>query len=216
MKRPIFYAIVALATLAAACSGSPPQDGAPDFEVSSNPSPAPTTSSSGDEQPPPPDSTADAGDGGTDEVPVKPTTAYAGTLAATAPVSFGGGGFCNYQVTMKDVSVDLALLDSGSVDSATVKNTAVEKAISCPYAPAPPNNQSFTLQAQAKNTDGSRHLVFTGAKTNGYGTVLTADLAAAAGDAGAGAYTITLTWKRTDQKAPLAWTVTAKVPLARK
>jgi hypothetical protein len=214
MKRPISYAILALATVATACSGAPPQDGAPDFEVDSHAQPAPTTSGTEEQPaPPPPDTSGD--DAGSNEVPVKPTTAYAGTLAATAPVSFGGGSYCKYEITMKNVAVDLALLDSGQVDSGTVKNTAVEKAIACPYQPAPPNNQSFTFKSQTTNADGSRHLVFAGAAGNGYGTVLTADLAAAA-DAGADGYTATLTWKRTDQKAPLAWTVTAKIPLSRK
>jgi hypothetical protein len=73
-----------------------------------------------------------------------------------------------------------------------------------------PSIQDFTLKSTAVTTKGTR-VELTGAKTNRPQTALVVDLV----ESSAG-YQATATWKRTDQQAPLAWSVTAKVSLAKK
>lgn len=136
---------------------------------------------------------------------------FAGTLATTATVPFGGGGFCKYDITLRDVAIEIELSEAGEVTRATVRDLAVERALDgCPHAPMDPSIQDFTLKSTAVTTTGTR-IELTGAKSNRPATSLVVDLA----QAGA-AYTATATWKRTDQTAPLAWSVTAKATLTTK
>jgi hypothetical protein len=152
-----------------------------------------------------------------DPVVVNPTesspssSVFAGTLATTATVPFGGGGFCKYDVTLKDVAIEVELLANGDVGRATMRDLAVEKALDgCPYAPMDPSIQDFTLKSQAVTTTGTR-IELVGAKTNRPETALVIDLV----ESGAG-YEATGTWKRTDQQGALGWSVTAKISLAKK
>ena len=141
-----------------------------------------------------------------------PEETFAGTLGTTATVPFGGSGFCKYDITLRDVAIEVAFAANGEVAGATVRDLAVEKALDgCPYGAMAPSIQDFTLKSQAVTTTGSR-VELAGAKTNRPETALVIDLVPSA----SGGYDATATWKRTDQKAPLAWSVTAKVKLAKK
>ncbi len=55
-----------------------------------------------------------------------PPTTYHAMLAQTDPVAFGGGGFCNYTITLKQLDVAIAIQPSGHVSSATVQDLNVE------------------------------------------------------------------------------------------
>lgn len=199
--------VVALATVigtslvvfAAACGGDEETKSAPPPLSTGNPPPRPT-------------SDASSGEGPRDAfvLEASPTsTKWAGTLAATETVAFGGGGYCNYKMTLKDVAIALVLQDTGDVSDATVRDLAFEEAVSCPYPPMDPSIQDFAFKGSTTTTTGVR-VELTGAKANRPETSLVVDLA----PKGA-AYEATLTWKRTDQGPPLSWTVTAKIPLAR-
>lgn len=169
---------------------------------------------------PPPRATSDSGSGSSSSGgPPRDTSVleasetaktYAGSLAASEAAAFGGGGYCNYKMTLKDITVEMVILDTGDVGNAVVRDLAVEEAVSCPYPPMDPSIQDFALKGSTTTTSGVR-VEFTGAKSNQPETSLVVDLVAQ----GAG-YDATMTWKRTDQGPPLSWTVTAKVPLARK
>jgi hypothetical protein len=143
--------------------------------------------------------------------PAETSTVFAGTLAATATVPFGGSGFCKYDVTLKDVAIEIEILPNGDVGRATVRDLVVERALDgCPYGPMDPSVQDFTLKTHAVTTTGTR-VELAGSKTNRPETALVVDLVETAAG-----YDATATWKRTDQKAPLAWSVTARAKLAKK
>lgn len=209
--------------LLAACSGAP-QDNPPDYEVSGGdtktPAPVPTTNAAEDDGPPsePPaaaESTEEA-DPQADPAPAPPsppppTKPYAGMTKAAPKASFGGSPFCRYEMTIKDIAMDVGFLESGDLVAATVKDTAVEAAIQCPHAPMAPSNQLFTFKKATKTENNGWKIEFTGDAKNRPATALVAVLAPRLDG-----YETTLTWKRTDQEGPLAWTVRGKLPLAAK
>jgi hypothetical protein len=148
-----------------------------------------------------------------DEVVVAPpqSSTFSGELAATSTVPFGGSPFCKYDITLRDVAIEIEIAPSGDVTRATVRNRGVEQALeSCPYAPMEPSAQEFTFASAVVTTTGTR-VQLTGATTNEPATALVLDLV----QSGAG-YEATATWKRTDIQAPLDWSVSATVSLARK
>lgn len=177
----------------------------------SDSAPAPPPLSTGARPTPPPD----AGSTEHDALVLTPTTptstTYTGSLAATSTVPFGGSGYCNYEMTLRDVTMEIEVLANGDVGQAIVRDLAVEKALTgCPYPPMDPSIQEFSVKSSAVTTTGTR-IEFVGAKDNHPETSLVVDLV----QAGAG-YEATPTWKRTDQGPPLSWTVSAKMNLVRK
>jgi hypothetical protein len=144
--------------------------------------------------------------------PAETSSVFAGTLATTATVPFGGGGFCKYDITLKDVAIEIEILPNGDVGRATVRDLAVERSLEgCPYGPMDPSIQDFTLKTHGVTTTGTR-IELEGSKTNRPATALVVDLVPTA----AAGYAATATWKRTDQQGALAWSVTAKATLAKK
>jgi len=209
MARSILIGCV-FASLAAACSGAPSSDGA-DYDITNapprSPAPAPTTDDPGADVTPPADPPAT-----TPPPPsAKPAVAYEGKLAATAAVPFGGGTYCKYDVTLKSIIVDLSVSDAGDFESATMHDVMNEATVgTCPYAAMAPSNQTFTSTKATKTATGF-HIEFAGGKDNRPVTSLVVDVVM-----NGASYDATATWKRTDIGAPLAWTVTAKVTLAKK
>lgn len=139
-------------------------------------------------------------------------TTYIGTLDATPTVRFGGSGtsgnFCNYDVTLKTVAIEVSALPSGEIIAASVKDTMVEASVPpCTYAPAPPSDQAYAFTTATANTAGMR-LAFKGAAANKPATSLVVDLVKKGGS-----YEAAATWHRTDQKDPLDWTVRTKITL---
>jgi hypothetical protein len=213
-------AILLVGLALSACSSRP--EVGPDYQVGSG------TPSGGSGESPPPDEgspspgnvvTEDSGPSDPDAGPGKPPPPidFTGALAATAKVPFGGSPYCNYDVTLKQVAVDVHLLASGDVADATVTDTMVEDAPGCQYPPQNPSNQSFAFASSEKIAGGVK-VTFTGAQDNKPATALVMTITTSPPDAGADAasadgYPATLTWNRTDQPAPLAWKVTAKITL---
>lgn len=194
-----------------ACSGAPEEDGA-DYEIASGPPAASPVTESSEEpatdssEPPEATETQEQTTGNEIEKP-KP---YAGSLSAAPKAPFGGSPFCRYEMTIKDIAVEIGVLGSGDVVSGSVTDTAVESTIQCPHQPMAPAAQVFAFKKATKTTDGWR-VEFAGDAKNRPKTSLVATLVSA-GDG----YDATFTWKRTDQKAPLLWTVKGKVPLKAK
>ena len=196
-----------VAQLSLGCSGDSTAEAPPPYPVeraASSPPPKAddTTEAESDEQ------TEETLQG----IPLPPEdTAYAGTLTTTATVPFGGDGFCKYDITLRDVAIEIAVSTKGEITRATMRDLAVEKALDgCPYSAMEPSIQDFTSKTMSVTTTGTR-VEFAGAKANRPQTALVVDLVPSANG-----YQATATWKRTDQTAPLAWSVTAKMALAKK
>jgi hypothetical protein len=216
LRRPTIHKIdsARIVAIVACCGGllaacSAPDNKAPDSLIGGGGGPSGSGSTSSG-QGGAPDAEPAPSDGGTDGSSADPPKRYGGALAATETFDFGGSGFCKYQMTLKDVLVDVRVLPTGEVSAATVKDLAVEKAIDCPHAPMPESKQSFTLKSSTIVPSGVR-VELNGASTNRPKTALVVDLTAKAGG-----YEAALTWHRTDQAPPLDWTVTATIQLAPK
>lgn len=143
----------------------------------------------------------DAGSGGA-------ATTYIGTLDATPTVRFGGSPYCYYDVTLKSVRIEVAALPSGEIIGASVTDTMVEASVApCTYAAAPPTDCSFAFTTATRNADGYQ-LDFKGATSNHPATKLVVNLTKVGAS-----YEASASWHRTDQGAPLDWTVTTKITL---
>jgi hypothetical protein len=135
-------------------------------------------------------------------------TTFKGKLDATTPVKFGGDPYCEYTMTFDNVEIEIAMLESGEVIGAQVKNHAVEVALPpCPHPPMAPSSQWFSLTTVTPTASGST-LAFEGAKTNQPVTSLVIDLTQVGVT-----YEASAGWKRTDLGPPFAWEVRAKVTL---
>lgn len=152
-------------------------------------------------EPAPPAPPIDAGSGGT-------ATTYVGTLSETPTVRFGGSPYCFYDVRLKDVKIEIAALPGGQIIGATVTDVMVENSVPpCTFGAAPPTDCSFAFTTLTQTADGYQ-LAFSGAKTNHPATRLVVDLKKVGNS-----YEAAANWHRTDQKAPLDWTITTKITL---
>jgi hypothetical protein len=164
-----------------------------------DPAPVPTTATSSEVAVPV--QPIDAGSGGA-------ATTYIGTLDATPTVRFGGSPYCSYDVTLKSVRIEVAALPSGEIIGASVTDTMVEASVPpCTYSPAPPSDCSFAFTTATPDADGYQ-LDFKGAASNHPATKLVVSLTKVGAS-----YEAKANWHRTDQGAPLDWTVTTKITL---
>lgn len=146
-------------------------------------------------------------------VPPSPTmTRFYGSLPATSPVSFGGaGGVCAYEITFRNVTVDVRQGASGQITTAVVKARMEEVDVpkgSCATPVIPPNAQTFTFVSAAKGSGDSVVVKLAGASTNAPRADLVMEVSPQAPAA-----TAKLAWKRTDGAAQTSWTVPATIPL---
>jgi hypothetical protein len=136
------------------------------------------------------------------------STLYRGTLAATAAVEFGGGGFCKYTMTLKQIEVEVAISTTGQITAASTTNLTGEATVPpCDFAPDGPHIQKFALKS-ATPVGSATMLVMQGAADNTPQASLAITLTP-----GGGAFTAAARWTRTDQQPPLNWTVTASLTL---
>ncbi len=162
----------------------------------------------------------DSGEGTTDltlEASVADTgageIAFHGTLAATAPVTFGGSyadtSYCTYTVTLQNVSIDLVVQGNELVASA-VKDLMVETVVGSCGSPAQPNNaQIFALSATPLATgSGGFHAEYLNASGNQPKESLVIDLTKTSAG-----YSASATWHRTDIFHPFDWTVSGSIPV---
>lgn len=138
-----------------------------------------------------------------------PATTFRGRLDATLPVKFGGSPYCSYTVSLKEIVIEVAALESGDLIGASVSNLVVEATIPpCPNPPMAPARQTYALTTTTKTASGLT-LGFEGAKPNQPATALVIDLVRIGVT-----YEASVGWHRTDQKPPLDWSVAAKITLA--
>jgi hypothetical protein len=137
------------------------------------------------------------------------TIAYRGTLSQTTPAPFGGTPYCNYTITLKQLEIDLAMLPSDQATSGRVQALNVEATdTSCPYGVTPPMIASYTLSSSSTGASGTV-LTFQGAIDNAPVASLVATLTRSGS-----AYLAALTFHRTDEMPPLAWTVQTTITLS--
>ncbi|HEY6176299.1 MAG TPA: hypothetical protein VIX73_17710 [Kofleriaceae bacterium] len=136
-------------------------------------------------------------------------SAYNGMLSQTPPSMFGGTPYCNYTITLKQLAIDLAILPSRQATSGHVQALEVEGTdASCPNPVIPPTIANFTLGSSSVGAAGTT-LMFQGAVANNPMVSLVGTMTATGSQ-----YTVVLTFHRTDQMAPLDWTVQTTVILS--
>lgn len=126
---------------------------------------------------------------------------YRGILAATPATRFGGV-VCTYDVTMKNIEIELAITPSGGVTSGSAKNDMVETIVgTCANPPLGSLPQVFTL-----TTVNATELTFRG--RGGPETSLLVKLTKVGAS-----WEADTTWERTDRTDDLKWFVKSKVTL---
>ena len=138
---------------------------------------------------------------------------FKGTLAQTNPTMFGGAPYCTYNIVLKQLDVQLAIVPSSKqVTAGNVQNLNFETVVptdpACPYPPASPTISNYTLFSASPSPTGMR-LTFQGAAANTPVASLVADLSPIGS-----AYQVRLAFHRTDQPPPLDWAVVATVLLS--
>ena len=138
---------------------------------------------------------------------------YAARVTTTPTVPFGGTPYCNYSVRLSDVRLDVMMSPTDGLSSMLVADTMNEATVgTCSFPPAPSSRQGFAYLGVTRPPDSAG--VFTpmpqGLPANSPKTALDVSIKRAATDA----LTATVSWTRTDQAAPLAWTVTTTNPIA--
>ena len=137
---------------------------------------------------------------------------FTGTLAASAPASFGGSPYCSYKMTLKQIDIDLTLSEAGLATSGLVKDIAFEEAVPpCPNAAMAPTMNQYSLARSSKLASGALHVELTGFAQNRPTTTLVVE-----GTFTSDHVSATAEWHRTDQNPPLDWRVKATVPLDRR
>jgi hypothetical protein len=142
-----------------------------------------------------------------------PVITYLGSLDHTEPLAFGGQGFCDYRMTLKQLEVQIAITASGQVPSAHVQDLNVEELITMPCGdpPAgtiPPNTATYDLELATPSTTGIG-ISFTAANTNEPHATLAANLTRTATG-----YTAALVFHRFGEATVLNWTIFVSVELA--
>jgi hypothetical protein len=133
--------------------------------------------------------------------------------AATSPtVPFGGSPYCNYSMTLRDIVVEVLADPIDGLVAMVVRDTTSEAIVgTCPYAAAAPNRQVFEHVGGTQLWPSSNMIVpdMQGNTSNSPRTAATSSLVREKDTR----LTATLTWRRTDQPAPLDWTVMMPAPM---
>ena len=136
---------------------------------------------------------------------------WSGSLAKTGKASFGGDPYCNYEVVLSNVKVDLTLSSDRTIASGAITWTATETTVPpCSFAPQAPSQNGATPIAGKTGAlaNGGFHVELAPGATNHPPTTLVIE-SNAGGEA-------TVEWHRSDQPAPLDWRIRSTIPLLRK
>jgi hypothetical protein len=138
---------------------------------------------------------------------------FIGTAQSSPSVPFGGSPYCNYKVVLQNILIDVTLDPTGRLTWMNVDDTRIEATVgSCPYPPAPSNNQVFEYQSNAPLSaagDGTYSPNLTGLSANSPTTALTVKVATLSPTM----LNASATWHRTDQVNQLDWTVMTGTPI---
>lgn len=137
------------------------------------------------------------------------TPTHRGSTAQTKAVQFGGTPYCNYTITLQQLSIELQIMDSGEVVSGRVKDLNVEAIVgACSEGVIPANEANYTLQSATPTATGA-HLVFIGAAANKPPASLVGELSRTGST-----YAVDLTFQRNNPDPLLAWRVMTNLPLS--
>jgi hypothetical protein len=143
------------------------------------------------------------------DTPGAMATVYRGMLNDIAPVTFGGGKFCTYSITLRQIDVQVTMQPSGQVIGAEARNLNVETAVPpCVLHPLDPSIAAYTL-ASATTTPEELVIALRPAPTNRPMGTLQLRLVKT-GDA----YLAHFEYHRTDQAPPLDWSVAGSLALS--
>ena len=147
-------------------------------------------------------------------VPEDPGIAwYSARLATTPSVPFGGPPYCNYSVRLSDVRLDVMMNATDGLSSMLVADTMNEATVGmCSFAPAPSSRQGFAYLGVPRpaDPDGAFTPMLQGLPANAPKTALAVSITRGSAEA----LSATVSWSRTDQTAPLEWTVATQSPIA--
>lgn len=141
---------------------------------------------------------------------------YQANLAMSPVANFGGvlpDYPCTYTMTLRQISLQLQLDDSGKVVGGTLQNMTDEEVTNpgpCPYLPADDTLQKFTFKS-ATPVGASSMVVMQGDKANAPESSLALTVTPTGSS-----YIAAGRWTRTDQVPALTWSVTASLNLAAK
>jgi hypothetical protein len=138
---------------------------------------------------------------------------FTGRLATTPTVPFGGAPYCNYSVRLTDLRFDVTMHPTDGLTSIIVADTMNEATVGmCSFPPAPLNRQGFAYLGVPRppDADGAFTPTLQALPTNSPKTAISTTLTRPTPDT----LTSTVRWDRTDQTAPLAWTVTTTNPVS--
>jgi hypothetical protein len=93
------------------------------------------------------------GTGPTTTTPSTIVGSWAGTVASSSTVPFGGGGYCDYTVALSDIRLSFDVDASLVVSNVQLRHTLNEAAIACPFQPYPPNEHNYELTGQQTSSN---------------------------------------------------------------
>lgn len=138
---------------------------------------------------------------------------FTGGLTTSATVPFGGSPYCNYSVRLSNIRFDVTMHPTDGLSSILVADTMNEATVgTCSFPPAPPNRQGFSYLGVplAPGANGELAPMLQALPTNAPQTAISVTMTRPSPDALA----TTARWVRTDQTAPLAWTVMTTNPIS--
>ena len=152
---------------------------------------------------------SEPGDGSVAE----PPTMYKATMTQTPATPFGGSPYCSYTITLKQLDVEIGILPSSrQAVSGHVQDLNVEAVVPttppCPYTAADPTIANYTLASASPSASGMT-LMFQGAPANAPMVSLGVELSSVGP-----VYQAKLGFQRTDEPAPLNWSVIVTLMLA--
>jgi hypothetical protein len=135
-----------------------------------------------------------------------------GAAAASPRVLFGGTPYCDYAVTIEQITVEVIMHGPDALAGAVVSGDRIEEALNdCPNPPAPPNRLVLDERGGEVTSDAAGRFMpaLTGVESNS--PVVDGALVITRSDAGA--MSAAMQWTRTDQAPPLAWVVALANPV---
>ena len=82
-------------------------------------------------------------------------TIYRGMLNDVPPVTFGGGPFCMYTITLRQIDIQTTVQSSGQVTDAEARNLNIETAVPpCPFDPLDPTIATYTFASMTTTPEG--------------------------------------------------------------
>jgi len=134
---------------------------------------------------------------------------YRGMLDDVPPVTFGGGQFCKYTITLRQVDIQITVDSSGQVTDAEARNLNIEATVPpCPFDSLDPTIATYMFESMTMTPEGIA-VTLEAAPTNTPLAVLRLQLTRSENT-----YLAHFDYHRTDQASPLDWRVIGSLALS--